>query len=87
MVTQLNDAYKSGGMTAMLMEVGDCAAQAVNGIAQYAPMAVNVGIDLIQSLVTGIAQNSSGIASAAGDVLTAFVHPSAQAVATSALCL
>jgi len=73
MVTQLNDAYKSGGMTAMLMEVGDCAAQAVNGIAQYATMAVNVGIDLIQSLVTGIAQNSSGIASAAGDVLTAFI--------------
>lgn len=73
MVTQLNDAYKSGGMTAMLTEVGDCAAQAVNGIAQYAPMAVNVGIDLIQSLVTGIAQNSSGIASAAGDVLTAFI--------------
>ena len=73
MVTQLNNAYKSGGMTAMLTEVGDCAAQAVNGIAQYAPMAVNVGIDLIQSLVTGIAQNSSGIASAAGDVLTAFI--------------
>lgn len=73
MVTQLNDAYKSGGMIAMLTEVGDCAAQAVNGIAQYAPMAVNVGIDLIQSLVTGIAQNSSGIASAAGDVLAAFI--------------
>ena len=73
MVTQLNDAYKSGGMTAMLTEVGDCAAQAVNGIARYTPMAVNVGIDLIQSLVTGIAQNSGGIASAAGDVLTAFI--------------
>lgn len=73
MVTQLNNAYKSGGLSAMLTEVGDCAAQAVNGIAQYAPMAVNVGIDLIQSLVTGIAQNSSGIASAAGDVLTAFI--------------
>lgn len=74
MVTQLNDAYKSGGMTAMLTEIGDCAAQAVNGIAQYAPIAVNVGIDLIQSLVTGIAQNSDGIASAAGDVLTAFAQ-------------
>lgn len=72
MVTQLNHAYKSGGMTAMLTEVGDCAAQAVNGIAQYAPMAVNVGIDLLQSLTDGIAQNSSGIASAAGEVLTAF---------------
>ena len=73
MVTQLNEAYQSGGLTAMLTEVGDCAAQAVNGIAQYAPMAVNVGIDLIQSLVTGIAQNSDGIASAAGDVLSAFL--------------
>ncbi len=73
MVTQLNDAYKSGGLTAMMAEVGDCAAQAVNGITQYAPMAVNVGIESIQSLVTGIAQNSSGIASAAGDVLAAFI--------------
>lgn len=72
MVTQLNHAYKSGGMTAMLTEVGDCAAQAVNGIAQYAPMAVNVGIGLIQSLVDGVTQNSSGIASAAGEVLTSF---------------
>lgn len=72
MVTQLNDAYKSGGLTAMLAKVGDCAAQAVDGIAHYAPMAVHAGIGLIQSLVTGIAQNSDGIASAAGDVLAAF---------------
>lgn len=74
MVTQLNDAYKSGGLTAMMSEVGDCAAQAVNGVAQYAPMAVNVGVDLVQNLVNGIAQNSGGIASAAGDVLTTFAN-------------
>ncbi len=74
MVTQLNDAYKSGGMTAMLTEIGDCASQAVNGIAQYAPTAVNVGVDLVQNLVNGIAQNSGGIASAAGDVLTTFAN-------------
>lgn len=74
MVTQLNDAYKSGGLAAMFTEVGDCAAQAVNGIAQYAPQAVNVGIGLIQSLVTGIMQNSDGIASVAGDVVTAFAQ-------------
>lgn len=73
MINQLNSAYQSGGLATMLTEVGDCAAQAVNGIAQYAPMAVNVGIDLVQNLVTGIAQNSGGIASAAGDVLTAFI--------------
>ncbi len=72
MVTQLNDAYKSGGLASMLAQVGDCAAQAVNGIAQYAPQAVGVGIDLLQSLVDGIVQNAGGIASAAGDVLTAF---------------
>lgn len=74
MVTQLNDAYKSGGMTAMLAEVGDCMAQMVNGVAQYAPQAVNVGIDLLQSLIDGIVQNSGGIASAAGDVFTAFAQ-------------
>lgn len=72
MVTQLNSAYKSGGLSAMMTEVGDCMAQMVNGVAQYAPMAVNVGIDLVQSLVDGVTQNSSGIASAAGEVLTAF---------------
>lgn len=74
MVTQLNSAYKSGGLSAMLTEVGDCMAQMVNGIAQYAPQAVNVGIDLLQSLIDGIVQNSSGIASAAGNVLTAFAE-------------
>lgn len=74
MVTQLNDAYKSDGMTAMLAEVGDCMAQMVNGVAQYAPQAVNVGIDLLQSLIDGIVQNSGGIASAAGDVFTAFAQ-------------
>lgn len=73
MINQLNSAYQSGGLSIMLTEVGDCAAQAVNGIAQYAPMAVNVGIGLIQSLVDGVAQNSSGIASAAGDVIAAFI--------------
>ena len=72
MINQLNRAYQSGGLAAMLTEVGNCAAQAVNGIAQYAPMAVNVGIDLLQSLINGIVQNSAGIASAAGEVLTAF---------------
>lgn len=74
MVTQLNDAYKSNGLSAMLAEVGECMAQMVNGAAQYAPMAVNVGVDLIQNLINGIAQNSDGIASAAGDVLTTFAN-------------
>ena len=72
MVTQLNNAYKSGGLSAMLAEVGNSMAQIVSGAAKYAPMAVNVGIDLLQSLIDGIVLNSSGIASAAGDVLTAF---------------
>ena len=72
MVTQLNNAYKSGGLSAMLAEVGNSMAQIVSGAAKYAPMAVNVGIDLMQSLIDGIVLNSSGIASAAGDVLTAF---------------
>lgn len=72
MVTQLNNAYKSGGLSAMAAEVGNCASQIVNGIAQYAPTVVDVGIDLIQNLVNGIVQNSDGIASAAGEVLTSF---------------
>ena len=74
MVTQLNDAYKSGGLSAMLAEVGNSMAQIVSGAAEYAPMAVNVGIDLIQNLLNGITQNSGGIASAAGNVFTTFAN-------------
>lgn len=74
MVTQLNNAYKSGGLSAMLVEVGNSMAQIVSGAAKYAPMAVNVGIDLIQNLLNGITQNSGGIASAAGNVLTTFAN-------------
>lgn len=85
MVTQLNDAYKSGGLSAMFAEVGDCMAQIVNGAAKYAPMVVNVGIDLIQSLVDGIVQNSGGIASAAGQVLTVFAEGLFQLVPQIAL--
>lgn len=72
MVTQLNDAYKSGGLSAMAAEVGNCASQIVNGIAQYAPAVVDAGIGLIQNLVNGIVQSSSMIASSAGQVLTSF---------------
>lgn len=73
MVTQLNKAYKSGGLSAMAAEIGNCMGQVVNGIAQYAPLAVDTGIEFIQNLVNGITQNSSGIAIATGNVLTAFV--------------
>lgn len=72
MVTQLNNAYKSGGLSAMLSETGDVMAQVVNGIATYAPAIVDTGIELTQNLVNGITQNSAGIASAAGNVLTTF---------------
>lgn len=74
MVTQLNDAYKSGGLSSMVAEVGNCMGQIVDGIAQYAPMAVNTGIELVQNLVNGITQNSDGIASAAGNILTTFTN-------------
>lgn len=74
MVTQLNEAYKSGGLSAMLVEVGDCAALAVNGIAEYAPMIVDVGVGLIQNLISGIAKNSGGIASAAGGIIMSFAE-------------
>lgn len=74
MINQLNSAYKSGGLSAMLAEVGNSMAQIVSGAAKYAPMAVNVGIDLIQNLLNGITQNSGGIASAAGNVLTTFAN-------------
>lgn len=74
MVTQLNNAYMAGGLSSMMAEVGNCMGQVVDGIAQYAPIAVNTGIELVQNLVNGITQNSDGIASAAGNILTTFAN-------------
>lgn len=74
MVGKLSEAYKSGGMEGMVGAVGDCLAEVVDTIADYAPKVMNMGIDLLRNFIGGITKNSGKIANAAADVIAAFIR-------------
>lgn len=74
MISQLSDAYASGGLEGMVGAVGDCLGQVVDVIAGYLPDVVSMAVSLIESFVNGIAENAGSIAEAAGGALTAFVN-------------
>lgn len=74
MITELNNAYGSGGMEGMVGAVGGCLSEVVNTIAEYAPQVVSMGVDLLENFIGGITENSGALADAAADVLSAFVE-------------
>lgn len=73
MVGELNSAYKDGGISAMIAEVGNCLSEMVDAIADYAPEIAGIGVELMINFINGIMNNSGSIASAAGDVLAILV--------------
>ncbi len=74
MVTQLNDAYKDGGLSVMVGEVGNCLSEIVDAAADYAPKIMEVGIDVIENLVSGVTQSSGKIAESGSETLTVFAE-------------
>ena len=74
MITELNNAYGSGGMEGMVGAVGGCMAEVVNTIADYAPQVVSMGVDLLENFISGITDNSGALATAASEVITVFVE-------------
>ena len=74
MVGELSEAYKSGGMEGMIGAVGGCLSEVVNVIAEYAPQVVSMGISLLQSFISGIAQNAGGLAAAVAEVGKVFIE-------------
>lgn len=74
MITELNNAYGSGGMEGMVGAVGGCVAEVVNTIADYAPQVVSMGVDLLENFISGITDNSGALATAASEVITVFVE-------------
>lgn len=73
MVSQLSQAFESGGMEGMVAAIGDVLATVVEKIATFAPQLMTMAMDLLQSFINGISQNSSAIAKAASDTLTVFI--------------
>ena len=71
--TQLYDAFREGGMEGLVSEVGNVAANIVTKITKYAPRVVDVAVDLVENLVTGIAQNADTIADGVAKTAASFV--------------
>ena len=74
MVSELSNAYSSGGMEGMVGAVGGCLAEVVNEVASYAPDLINMGVDLISNFVQGITTNSGALAEAGSNIITAFIE-------------
>lgn len=74
MITELNNAYGSGGMEGMVGAVGGCMAEVVNTIADYAPQVVSMGVDLLENFISGVTDNSGALAGAGADIVTTLVE-------------
>ncbi len=74
MITELNNAYSSGGMEGMVIAVGGCLSKAANKIQEHAPEIINMGVGLLESFISGITENSGASASAAAKAMSAFME-------------
>lgn len=74
MITELNNAYRSGGMEGMVGAVGGCLSETVKEVADCAPKIVSMGVNLLENFIGGITENSGTVADAAADVLSIFVQ-------------
>ena len=74
MVGQIAGAFNKGGLTDAVGAVGNVLAQIVTKLASAAPTMINAGVQLLQSLVSGIQQNLPELATGAVDIVTSLVN-------------
>lgn len=72
-MTQLSDAFNSGGVSGVVSALGTVLAQAFTQIAQQAPGIIEMATSLLITFVNGIEQNSDKIADAAAKIIVALV--------------
>lgn len=73
MVGGLSKAFKAGGITGLVGEIGNVFATVVTKAADAAPSIIKAGIDLIDNLLTGIAKNAPQIAKGTSKAMTVFI--------------
>lgn len=77
MVGDLSKAFKEGGFSGLVGEIGTVLSTVVTKIAEYAPqaidMGVEMGVEMVDSLLTGIQNNAPAIGKGAASTVTAFV--------------
>lgn len=66
---ELKEAFNSDGITGMAGKFGEVAGEMISEISNLLPKIVDMGVDIIQSLITGIKDNLPTIASGALDIV------------------
>ena len=61
-VSELTESLESGDFSALAVSLGDVLGQATAQLSSYIPKLVDMGVSLVQSLVSGISENSGQIA-------------------------
>lgn len=73
MVGDLSAAFKEGGFSGLVGEIGTVLSTIVTKVAEYAPQAIDMGVGMVDSLLTGIQNNAPAIGKGAASTVTAFV--------------
>ena len=73
-IGEITDAFNEGGLTAAVGAMGNVLAEAVTYIANLAPKMIDAGVQMLQSLLTGIQQNLPALAEGAVGIVTSLVN-------------
>lgn len=74
MVQGLQAAFDEGGLSGLVNTFGYVIAEAIAGIAEYAPQMVEVAVSLIQSLAKGLLLKARDIATSAAEIVQSLVN-------------
>lgn len=77
-VNEITNAFNNGGMTTAILKTGDLFAEVATKAAESAPQMIDSAILFIQSFVSGIADNSDRLVSAAGQIASTLANGLAQ---------
>ncbi|MCW6061441.1 phage tail tape measure protein [Clostridium sporogenes] len=73
MVQQLTTAFKEGGLTSLVTELGNVFATIITNIAAQLPQMINLAVQVIQSFITGIQNNLPLIATSAIQIIQTLI--------------
>ncbi|NFQ67390.1 phage tail tape measure protein [Clostridium sporogenes] len=73
MVQQLTTAFKEGGLTSLVTELGNVFVTIITNIAAQLPQMINLAVQVIQSFITGIQNNLPLIATSAIQIIQTLI--------------
>ena len=74
MVTELVNAYKEGGLTGLATAFGDTLSNLLTKVAEKLPSFINIGVQIISSLIQGMQNNSGAIMNSAVVAISSLIQ-------------